>query len=75
MSTIADKLGSWLWYLLPGNPILVRVVHGMSRRSRHLWFRTGYLVVLLAVVLVALLSSGGSSRLVTPVKDKSLYVA
>lgn len=39
---------------MPANPILVRVVHGASRRTRHLWLRVIYLTALLAVVLVSL---------------------
>ena len=61
MSNIAAKLASWLWYLVPANPILVRVVNGMSRRSRHLWLRFGYLSILVAVVTVLLLNGSSTS--------------
>ncbi|MHC4696433.1 MAG: ABC transporter permease subunit [Planctomycetota bacterium] len=58
------KLWLWFWHLLPANPILVRVVHGASRRPRHLWLRVGYLAALLIVVLFSLVAStkgkGGS---------------
>ncbi|MFQ5495151.1 MAG: ABC transporter permease subunit [Phycisphaerae bacterium] len=57
MNQILSKLGLWFWYLLPANPILVRVVAGASRRTRHLWLRTAYLAALLAVVLISLLFS------------------
>ncbi len=57
MSRFLSKLWLWLWYLLPCNPILVRVVYGASRRPRHLWLRFGYLAVLLLVVLVSLVLS------------------
>ncbi len=50
-----SNLGKWLWYLVPANPILVRVVHGGSRRARHAWYRCGYLLVLFAVFLFAYL--------------------
>jgi len=49
----------WLWYLLPANPVLVRIVQGGSRRSRHLWVRMGYLGVLVAMVVLGLLTGGG----------------
>ena len=51
MNAVLTKLGLWFWHLLPANPILVRVVHGASRRQRHLWLRFGYLAALAAVVL------------------------
>jgi len=62
MSNTSHRLSKWVWYLVPGNPILVRVVQGMSRRPRHMWLRLGYLVVLLSVVLVGLLSGGTSQK-------------
>ncbi len=57
MNRVLSRLWLWLYYLLPANPILVRVVHGASRRSRHLLLRTGYLSALLLVVIISLLSS------------------
>jgi len=48
-------LGTWLWRLVPGNPILVRVVHGGGRRKQHFWLRLIYLAVLTFVMAVALL--------------------
>lgn len=50
------ELALWIWRLLPANPILVRVVQGAGRRSRHLWVRAGYLGVLTFVLVVAVLS-------------------
>ena len=47
MNQVLYKLWLWFWHLLPANPILVRVVHVSSRRSRHLWLRIGYLGTLL----------------------------
>lgn len=61
MNEYASRLWLLMWRLLPGNPILVRVVHGASRRSRHLWIRFGYLGVLLAVVLIAMVGPGAGS--------------
>ncbi len=60
-----SNLGKWLWYLVPANPILVRVVQGGGRRARDAWFRFGYLGVLLLVFLLAYatLSSGMSGSL------------
>ncbi|HEX7009608.1 MAG TPA: hypothetical protein VF184_06475, partial [Phycisphaeraceae bacterium] len=52
-------VGRWLWDLLPGNPMVVRIVQGGSRRTRHLWVRSGYLGALIILVLVGLLSGGG----------------
>ncbi len=54
-----DWFYRWLWYLLPANPIVVRVVQGGSRRARHLWVRMGYLGVMIALVLIGLLAGGG----------------
>ena len=58
-------MGKWFWYLVPANPILVRVVQGGSKRTRHAWFRFGYLLVLFAVLLLTYLtySSGMSGSL------------
>ncbi len=55
-------LGNWLWYLLPANPILLRVVRGGGRRTRDLWYRFGYLAVLLLVFLVAFLATSNSKN-------------
>ncbi len=49
----------WLWTLLPGNPIVMRIVQGGSRRQRHQWVRMGYLGGLIAIVLVTLLAGSG----------------
>ena len=61
MNRVLYKLWLWFWHLLPANPILVRVVHGASRRTRHLWLRAGYLGALLLVVLFTLLASLGQA--------------
>jgi ABC-type transport system involved in multi-copper enzyme maturation permease subunit len=49
----------WLWRLLPGNPMVVRIVQGGSRQARHLWVRMGYLGALILLMLIGLLSGGG----------------
>lgn len=42
----------WFWHLLPGNPILVRVVSTGGKRQRHLWARLAYLLALVIVFLI-----------------------
>ncbi len=54
-----QAIGRWLWRLGPGNPMVVRIVEGGSRRSQHLWARMGYLGVLIGLVVMGLLTSGG----------------
>ncbi|MBN1342727.1 MAG: ABC transporter permease subunit [Phycisphaerae bacterium] len=49
-------IGTWLWRLLPGNPIFLRVMHGGGRRIRHLWIRVGYLGILFFVMFIGLVS-------------------
>lgn len=61
MKELVSEVGIWLWRLVPGNPIVVRVVSGGSRRTRHLSIRVGYLTVLLLVVLLSQMSVGGGS--------------
>ncbi len=51
--TAAADLGRWLWRLLPGNPILLRVVAVGSKRPRHLLVRVVYLAALLSVFLLS----------------------
>ncbi len=57
MNAVLARLWLWFWHLLPANPILVRVVHGASRRKRHLWLRFAYLGIITAVVLWLQLAS------------------
>lgn len=73
MNLILSKLWLSIWYLLPANPILVRVVSGASKRSRHFWLRLSYLVALQTVVLFSLLSaiSGPSASLAELAKGAS----
>lgn len=51
MNVLSD-LGLWLWRLLPGNPILVRVVSAAGKRLRHQYARAAYLAVLCTVLVV-----------------------
>lgn len=53
----------WLLNLGPTNPIVVRIVQGGSRRLRHMYIRTGYLAVLIAVLLWSLLIRAGAGSL------------
>ena len=50
---------TWLSNLLPTNPIAVRIVAGGSKRPRHLLLRSGYLAIMIAILLIGLL--GGDS--------------
>ena len=52
---------NWLLRLGPTNPICMRLVWGGSRRSRHLWVRSGYLAVMIIVLVLNLLTSGAGS--------------
>ncbi len=61
MKSILAEIGLWLWQLLPGNPIFVRVVFGGSKRVRHLWIRSGYLGILLLVLLISQMGVGWTS--------------
>lgn len=45
----------WLLNLGPTNPIVVRLVQGGSRRTRHMYVRAAYLAVLIVVLLARLL--------------------
>ncbi|MFI4860868.1 MAG: ABC transporter permease [Phycisphaerales bacterium JB063] len=49
----------WLWRLIPGNPQVVRIVNGGSRRTQHAFVRMGYLGALIALVTIGMLSAGG----------------
>lgn len=62
---VLQDFARWQWRLIPANPILVRVVHGASRRTRHLYIRGAYLLVLLGVMLLAklVLQQGGPQSL------------
>lgn len=53
----------WLLRLGPTNPICVRLVQGGSRRMRHFYIRTGYLGVLIVVLLWTLLLGPGGGQL------------
>ncbi|MEM9346830.1 MAG: ABC transporter permease subunit [Planctomycetota bacterium] len=54
-----QALFSWLWRLVPGNPQVVRIVQGASRRNQHAVVRLGYLLVLMGIVFIGLVAGGG----------------
>lgn len=53
----------WFLYLVPLNPIAVRLVQNGSRRTRHLYIRAGYLAVLILVLLWSLIARLGAGEL------------
>ncbi len=50
---------TWVSNLVPTNPIAIRIVSGGSKRARHLLLRSGYLALMIAILLLGLL--GGES--------------
>src|SRR5438105_5792598 len=51
-------VGEYIWRLVPANPILLRVVEAAGKRRRDLFVRSGYLALLILLVLFAILGSG-----------------
>jgi ABC-type transport system involved in multi-copper enzyme maturation permease subunit len=51
----------YLWRLLPGNPILLRVVETGGKRRRDLFIRCGYLGLLILLVLLSVFKSDAST--------------
>ena len=51
---------NWLLRLLPTNPICMRLVQGGSRRMRHLYIRSGYLGLVIIVLLFLLIAEVGA---------------
>ena len=54
-----QALYAWLWRLVPGNPQVVRIVQGASRRNAHALVRMSYLLILMAIVFIGLIAGGG----------------
>lgn len=52
----------WFLALLPTNPICMRLVQGGSKRLRHLYVRSGYLAILMVILLISLLGPAQSLR-------------
>lgn len=74
MRAILHDIGLSFWRLLPANPIVIRVVQMGSKRVQHLWLRTGYLVVLLFVMLAAQLAQPQSGSSLTALAKNSSQV-
>lgn len=55
-----QAIALYFWRLIPANPILVRVVESGGKRRRDVFFRCGYLGLLIAVVLFSLANSNGA---------------
>jgi ABC-type transport system involved in multi-copper enzyme maturation permease subunit len=75
---VLKDISLWLWRLLPANPILVRVVSAGGKRTRHLWARVLYLVVLFVVMLVVTTNMLKSASLVELAKQSTntfMYVS
>lgn len=54
-----NALTRWLWKLGPANPMVQRVVFAGGSRTSHFLVRTGYLGLLVLLVLIGLTSGGG----------------
>ena len=52
-------VAQWLWRLGPGNPMVVRIVEGSSRRPRDAAVRWLYLALVIVLVLLGIISGGG----------------
>jgi ABC-type transport system involved in multi-copper enzyme maturation permease subunit len=51
-------IGTYLWRLVPANPILLRVVEGGGKRRRDMFIRCAYLGLLILVVIFSLFTAG-----------------
>ena len=60
---LANMLGitEYVWRLVPGNPILLRVVSAAGKKKRDLFIRCGYLGILVAVVIWTIATSDMTS--------------
>ncbi|MEM1355270.1 MAG: ABC transporter permease subunit [Planctomycetota bacterium] len=56
-----QALYSWLWRLVPGNPQVIRIVQGGSRRLQHALVRIAYLGALIGLVVISMIAAGGLS--------------
>ncbi|MCA9290895.1 MAG: ABC transporter permease subunit [Phycisphaerales bacterium] len=52
---------NWLLRLIPTNPICMRLVQGGSVRTRHLIIRSGYLAVMIVLLLFMMVSSSSNA--------------
>src|SRR5438093_316721 len=51
-------VGDYIWRLVPANPILLRVVEAGGKRKRDLFVRSGYLALLILVVIFSIVGQG-----------------
>src|SRR5215475_5942981 len=51
-------VGDYVWRLVPANPILLRVVEAGGKRKRDLFVRSGYLGLLILVVIFSIVGQG-----------------
>ena len=51
-------VGDYVWRLIPANPILLRVVEAGGKRKRDLFVRSGYLALLILVVIFSIVGQG-----------------
>ena len=59
MIAAMTAITQWLWRLGPGNPMVVRIVEGSSRRTRDTAVRWLYLAAVIVLVLLGIISGGG----------------
>ncbi|MFW5653477.1 MAG: ABC transporter permease, partial [Planctomycetota bacterium] len=57
------RIINWLLGLIILNPICLRLIGGGSKRSRHLLLRSGYLAIMIIVLLALLVESSGTESL------------
>ena len=55
-------LARWASDLGPTNPIILRIVANGSRRTRHLWIRSGFLALLMVAMLFGMVGQSFSLR-------------
>ncbi|NBQ16467.1 MAG: hypothetical protein EBU31_18105, partial [Proteobacteria bacterium] len=55
-------LARWASDLGPTNPIILRIVANGSRRTRHLWIRSGFLALLMVAMLFGMVGQSSSLR-------------
>jgi len=66
-------VGNYFWRLIPGNPILLRVVQTAGKRKRDLFIRCAYLGLLVFFVIFSLVTTQGvtSSQSLTDLSNAS----
>lgn len=64
-------IADYLWRLIPGNPILRRVVENAGKKRRDLVIRCGYLGLLVVVVLFQLFSTADTTNLAALARESA----